>query len=276
MAIKAVNEANNLEDTIKIMLHIDKGGDKNASEWFFDNIKYWNVNYDLIGLSYYPWWHGDMQALKENIIYLRNNYGKPVYVIETAYPFTLEWNDNVNNIVGNESQLLTGYSATKEGQKNYINDLLNLLKNSTNYSCEGLFYWEPAWISTQIWGSPWENLCLFDFNGESLPALKVLNTKVTSCENTSLTKTKDCKIIFVYPNPFNNTANIKIILEKESKLQISLFSILGKEIKTIIDENPKNGEIYYQIDSENLTTGVYLLKIKINDEIQFQKIIITK
>lgn len=42
----------------KIMLHIDKGGDRAFSQYWFDKVESYGIPYDVIGQSYYPWWHG--------------------------------------------------------------------------------------------------------------------------------------------------------------------------------------------------------------------------
>ena len=84
-------------------------------------------------------------------------------IVETAYPFTLQWNDNTNNILGLESQLLEEYEASEEGQLLFLIDLITL-EDENNYGF-GICYWAPDWISTNQFGSPWENQALFDFDG---------------------------------------------------------------------------------------------------------------
>ena len=73
----------------------------------------------LLALSYYPIWHGkSITQLKAKIQELGKNYNKSILIAETAYPFTLDWNDWTNNVVGQNSQLiLPDYPATNEGQK---------------------------------------------------------------------------------------------------------------------------------------------------------------
>jgi arabinogalactan endo-1,4-beta-galactosidase len=60
--IEGVREAGG--NDIQIMIHIDRGGDANGVRWFFDNFTDFNVDFDLIGLSYYPFWHGDLSDLE--------------------------------------------------------------------------------------------------------------------------------------------------------------------------------------------------------------------
>ncbi|MEO1130044.1 MAG: glycosyl hydrolase 53 family protein, partial [Planctomycetota bacterium] len=162
----------------QIVLHIDRGGDNSASRWFFDHIQAQGVQYDIIGLSYYPWWHGDMAALRDNLADLGPRYGKPILLVETAYPFTLGWNDTTNNIVGEPLFTPTDFPATPEGQAGFLRALRAEVAASP--TGVGVCVWEPGWITTPSEGSPWENLAFFDFGGRVLPALESLGSPVNS------------------------------------------------------------------------------------------------
>lgn len=154
----------------KIILHY--AGIQN-SDSFFSIVKY--VDYDIIGLSYYPIWHGkSITQLKQKIQELGKNYNKSILIAETAYPFTLDWNDWTNNVVGQNSQLiLPDYPATNEGQKKFIHDIKSIMKEAENGI--GFCYWGAeliAWKGNQATNaSPWENQAIFDFNNKALPVL---------------------------------------------------------------------------------------------------------
>lgn len=154
----------------KIILHY--AGIQN-SDSFFSIVKY--VDYDIIGLSYYPIWHGkSITQLKQKIQELGKNYNKSILIAETAYPFTLDWNDWTNNVVGQNSQLiLPDYPATNEGQKKFIHDIKSIMKEAENGI--GFCYWGAeliAWKGNQATNaSPWENQSIFDFNNKALPVL---------------------------------------------------------------------------------------------------------
>jgi arabinogalactan endo-1,4-beta-galactosidase len=83
--VRGVEDASGGED-IRIVLHIHSGGDWSKTKWFFDNIEKHEVPYDVIGLSYYPWWHGSLDDLRENLRGTAATFGKDVFVVETAYP----------------------------------------------------------------------------------------------------------------------------------------------------------------------------------------------
>jgi arabinogalactan endo-1,4-beta-galactosidase len=81
-----------------VMLHIAEGGKNEQARWWFDNAVQREVPFDLIGVSYYAYWHGTLADLQENIHDITARYHKDVIVVETAYAFTRENNDEENNI----------------------------------------------------------------------------------------------------------------------------------------------------------------------------------
>ena len=81
-------------------------------------------------------------------------------IAETAYPWTLDWDDWTNNIIGLESQLLPGYPASVAGQTAFMQAVRQVLEDVPNGLGRGFFYWEGTWIATSEHdqdGSPWEN-----------------------------------------------------------------------------------------------------------------------
>ncbi len=69
----------------KIMIHIDKGGDKAFTKYFFDKIDSFGIRYDVIGQSYYPWWHGSLLDLRECLNFTALTFKKDIIVVEAAY-----------------------------------------------------------------------------------------------------------------------------------------------------------------------------------------------
>ncbi len=157
-----------------IMIHLDSGGNNATTRWWFDNAVSRGIPFDIIGLSYYPWWHGSLAGMKANVLDAANRYGKPVVIAETAYPFTLGWNDNSNNFVGLQSQLLPGFPATPQGQAAFIADVASFMNTVPNGRGMGVMWWAPEYSAFPGLGSPWENLALVDFNHAALPALLAL------------------------------------------------------------------------------------------------------
>lgn len=156
---------------IKRIIHLDSGGDNTKCRWFFDHLVAEQVSFDLIGLSYYPWWHGSLSALSQNLNDLASRYSKPVMVVETAYPWTLGYSDNLNNVVGSTNQLLAGYPATPAGQAAYLSALRQIVLEVPNARGAGVIYWAPDWLGNSGDGSSHENMAWFDFSGQALPAV---------------------------------------------------------------------------------------------------------
>ncbi|MBN2394793.1 MAG: arabinogalactan endo-1,4-beta-galactosidase [Anaerolineae bacterium] len=166
----------------KIMLHLDKGGDNELYRWWFDNIIAEGGEFDIIGLSFYGYWHGDLSDLSANLADLAQRYHKELIVVETAYAYTLDNQDGYGNIISSADQLIDGYPSTVEGQSAWLRDLMQVVKDVPGGLSKGVFYWEPAWLGLKGcgWnpadsqsGNAWENQALFDFDGHVLPSLAV-------------------------------------------------------------------------------------------------------
>jgi len=86
-----------------IMLHIALGGQNDESHFFLDNMLERQVPFDVIGLSYYPRWHGTLADLKYNVDDLAKQYGKDIIVVEYTQR-KQEVNDIVNSIPGGKGK----------------------------------------------------------------------------------------------------------------------------------------------------------------------------
>lgn len=136
------------------------------------------IDYDMVGLSYYPKWHGkDLNLLFNSLNQIKTNFDKQVCIAEFAYPFTHKWEDWTNNIIGSDEQIIANqFPATKEGQKNFVKELK---KRIVAHQLSGFCYWGAeliAWKSdSSKTGSSWENQALFDFENKATPALYEMN-----------------------------------------------------------------------------------------------------
>ena len=168
----AIAEVRDNSPNSKIIIHY--AGLNQVNE-FYSELN--NLDYDIIGLSYYPIWHGkELLQLDETLKSLSKNFNnKKIIIAETAYPFTLDWNDWTNNILGQEDQLiLPEYPATPQGQAQFINTLKNIVAKTPNGI--GFCYWGAeliAWKGEEAEdASSWENQALFDFENQALPVIK--------------------------------------------------------------------------------------------------------
>ncbi len=168
--IKAVRKVNS---TTKIMIH---RADPNNSLSFFNLLK--GLDYDLIGISFYPQWHGkNLNLLRSQLKQLENAFSQNIVLAETSYPFSLGWVDQTNNVIGNLNQIISpAYPPTPEGQRSFLSDIKTTVKSLDRGV--GICYWGAEWVAfegknAQFNGSPWENQALFDFSLKATPALEV-------------------------------------------------------------------------------------------------------
>jgi arabinogalactan endo-1,4-beta-galactosidase len=164
----------------RVMLHLANGGDNGLYRWWFDNVTALGVPFDVIGASYYGYWHGSLGDLQRNLNDVSQRYDKEVIVVETAYPFSLDDADGWPNLVGLPNQLVAGYDATPEGQRRNLRDVLSIVRAVPNGRGLGAFYWDATWTAVPgngfdpadpASGNAWENQALFDFDGIPTPAM---------------------------------------------------------------------------------------------------------
>lgn len=178
----------------KIILHLDKGGDNAQSRWWFDALTATGVSLDfqIIGLTYYPMWNGTMDELLFNLNDISSRYDKDVMIVETAYGWTVVDGDGLGSSFSDADVAVAGYPGTPQGQIDMLNDLEAVMLNVANNRGLGYFYWEPTWTlvtganwataagqeyvgDTTVLNNPWDNLTLFDFQGNVLDSVRALN-----------------------------------------------------------------------------------------------------
>ena len=154
-----------------MVLHLDAGGDNQTARRWFTQISAHQVPFDIIGLSFYPPWHGSLSQLTANMQDLHQRFHKPVMVVETAYPWTTENGDQDRNLytsTGAETDPMT-----PQGQAAFMSRLGKAVASVPGGT--GIFYWAPEWVpSTRFGGhlvTGWDNVTLFDFHGHALPGL---------------------------------------------------------------------------------------------------------
>ncbi|HTX92794.1 MAG TPA: glycosyl hydrolase 53 family protein [Anaerolineales bacterium] len=204
-AAKAVrdNDPNNAnpKKRVRIMIHLANGGDNKLYRTVFDELTARNVDFDVIGLSYYSYWHGSLNQLKNNMNDVSQRYHKDVVIAETAYAYTLDNGDGLANLFGESEQFTGGYKATMQGQATAMRDVMAAVAKVPDGLGLGIFYWEPDWIPVEGagWkageGDAWDNQALFDFKGNALPSIDVFNLVRPKAGRTSLQAT----ITEIYP-----------------------------------------------------------------------------
>lgn len=167
-----------------VALHLANAGDDATVRWWFDNAATYGINYDVIGLSYYGYWHGSLGAAQTTLDDVAARYSKPVFIAETAYPFRLDSDDSLVNQIDTTGELVSGYPATTAGQTAWFRDVMNIVEAVPNGRGLGVFYWEATWtaVTGNGWdptdatsGNGWENQALFGFDDKALPAMSVFS-----------------------------------------------------------------------------------------------------
>lgn len=158
------------EDEIKILIHIDRGGDWAGTKFFFENLEKHNVSYDIIGLSYYPWWHGSMDALRETLNNAATYFDKDILVVETAYPHrSIDFSQ-----VEYANPEYMEWPMSPEGQRSFLAELVLSVLKTPNDRGSGVLWWYPESIPVSGLNAWFGGAnALFDEVGNVLPAMKV-------------------------------------------------------------------------------------------------------
>jgi arabinogalactan endo-1,4-beta-galactosidase len=142
----------------EIMIHIDKGGDKNFTKYFFDNLQSYGIKFDVIGQSYYPWWHGSLLDLRECLYFTATEYKKDILVVEVAYNWKPTEYINKN----------APFAESPEGQKEFLEEVNRIVMNVPDNRGAGILWWEPA-------VSRGGSRSFFDEEGNVLPVIQVFD-----------------------------------------------------------------------------------------------------
>jgi arabinogalactan endo-1,4-beta-galactosidase len=155
----------------KIILHTDTGGDWPVTQWWFDHVTAAQVDYDIMGLSFYPKYHGTLAMLQQNMIESQRRYHKPFMVVETGYV-----QNDTNAMSPPEAIARPVLSAktpkekgfmqwpgTPQGQLQYMADVIHTVQRNHGL---GVFYWGPE----GSWGDG-----MWRPDGSAAPAIYVLD-----------------------------------------------------------------------------------------------------
>lgn len=197
--IRAVHQ---VDASIPIMLHLDNGSSKPLyEEWFTRYFAAGGEDFEYIGLSYYPFWNGSLEELKENLDAIALRFHKDLIVAEVSTGFTLEDYQQYEQLPPDQRKGMATkpeiaakvpYPMTPQGQSDFMQDLMEKISQVPDGRGKGFIYWEPAWIPVpgSQWateeaiaymkekgpgGNEWANQALFDYEGRTLPALETIH-----------------------------------------------------------------------------------------------------
>ncbi len=162
-AIRGVEAGRGAAPAPQIMIHIDRGGDRRRTQDFYDHCRELGVEYDVIGQSYYPWWHGSLDDLRENLAFMAEEYQKPIIVVEAAYNWrTAEYRDAPGP-----------FPETPEGQREFLRQVDEAVRATPHGLGAGVFWWEPA-----VPPQPIASRGMFDPEHNALPVITVFDPAV--------------------------------------------------------------------------------------------------
>lgn len=145
----------------RIMIHIDRGGDREATKYYFQNLEKYHVEFEVIGQSYYPWWHGSLDDLKANLEFMAEQYDKDIFLVEVAYNWRpAEYRDEPGP-----------FPETPQGQREFLAAVDSIVRNTPNNRGKGIFWWEPA-----VRPGPIYSRGIFDEQGNVLPVIAVFDS----------------------------------------------------------------------------------------------------
>ncbi len=187
--------------SIPLMIHLDNGGNNELYRRWFDNyFANGGADFEYIGMSYYPFWHGTLQMLSDNMNDIAVRYGKDLIVAEVSMGYTLEDYKDYEKLTDEERKGYATrpdvaervpYPMTVQGQCDFLKDFLACIAGVADGKGAGFFWWEPAWIPVpgSGWATPaslayihdpgpcgneWANQALFDYDGNKLPGLEII------------------------------------------------------------------------------------------------------
>jgi len=152
----------------KIIIHTERAGNTSYTSQYYKKLIDNGLDFDIIGLSYYPFWHNGLSTLSTTLTTCASSFpSKEVMIVETAYYY--QWQPS--SVQYNFSST---WPITAAGQAQFATDLIAELRKHDNVT--GLFWWFPeengngngtlkSWVNRGLWD---------DNNHKALPALYVL------------------------------------------------------------------------------------------------------
>jgi arabinogalactan endo-1,4-beta-galactosidase len=147
----------------RILVQIERSGSWSETKYFFDHLLSRGVKPDVLGQSYYPWWHGSTETLRATLNAMAREYGKPVMVVETAYPWKpSEYRDKP-----------APFPETPEGQREFLATVGAIVRAVPNGLGAGVFWWEPA-VGRDRGRKSLRSRGMFDDSNNALPVIDAL------------------------------------------------------------------------------------------------------
>jgi len=249
---RAVAEA----DKLQVMIHLDQGGRYfYLKEWFTKAFEHGLMDFDVIGLSYYPFWHGTFTDLKNTMTKLIDDYHKPIMIVETAHA----WRKSEQGFIDEVQERIAGVPATPQGQRKVLDLVMNIVASLPNQMGLGIYYWEPLCIPRPGQGGWSENMGLLEEDGKVMEGIKSFTFTRDNLRAGEYAKVYE-------PAPMTVLAGIRPELPET----LSVLRYDGSlERKTVVWRNESMKEDWYQQPGkhrligkiEDVTDGIELVVI---------------
>lgn len=168
--IKGVKEGAAPLPAPQTMLHINNGAEVGLATWFFDNLKFQQqgIDFDVIGLSFYPGPKARLAMLRQSLATIAEKYHKPIIIAEVGYP--AGW-------VEDKEKGDWEFPTTPEGQKAFLQALIQTVREVPHGLGRGVVWWEPEWVGINGLGQYYGSKMLFDTNFNALLAMDALTAR---------------------------------------------------------------------------------------------------
>lgn len=147
-----------------LVIHLDRGGDWEATRRFMDRIGERGVPWDILGLSYYPFWHGPLEQLRACLHGAAVRYRRPVLIAETA-----------SHQRPVEQEASPGLESTAAGQVEFVQRLGEVVRSVPERRGCGIVWWGAEYLPIAgVLDDRLNARACFDADGHALPVLAAL------------------------------------------------------------------------------------------------------
>jgi hypothetical protein len=120
------------------------------------------------------------------------------------------------------------------------------------------------------------NGLIYFLDHSHLEIFEITGDPVGSDDDQPASTVSDYRIISVYPNPFNATANIVFNLAEAGHVTLGMYNSIGQKVKTLLDDNYLAGHHTYKLHAGELTSGIYILLLETNGAADSKKLVMIK
>jgi arabinogalactan endo-1,4-beta-galactosidase len=280
MIAKGITAAKEVYPEVKTIVHLTNIKSTKAIYQYLSNLQSNGADFDICGFSYYPYWHGTKDNLQTVLNTAASTTGKPVMIVETAWGFTDEQNDNcVNQYSTSSFGKAGGYLTSPQGQATEIADLVDVLSKVPNQMGQGIFYWEPDWlpVSGTNWATKagqyyndkgidgtgsytdasclesWANQAWFSYSGKALPSASVYkhiqnkdkcaDETVTGLVDGDLTLTANLKGTWSMPSTVQAYTNTGAYRDLEVTWNSTEVAAITEDGEYVVHGTTKDGSL---------------------------------